>query len=95
MEFKKVTISLPKNLYEEAMNLINRGLFSNISDLIRSGIRNEFKDLEPVIKEFDEKLIYSDQELIKGVAQSRKEAKEGKGVLIKSDKELDKYFEAL
>ena len=43
MEFKKVTISLPKSLYKEGMGLVNQGLFSNFSDLVRSGIRDEFK----------------------------------------------------
>ena len=95
MEFKKVTISLPKNLYEEGQGLINKGLFSNFSDLVRSGIRSEFKELQPVIKDFDERVIYSDKELIAGVKQSIKESRAGKGRIIKSDKEMDEYFEAL
>jgi len=95
MEFKKVTISLPKNLYQESMNLIKSGLFSNFSDLVRSGIREEFKELQPIIKEFDERIIYSDKELITGVKQSIKEARTGKGKILKSDKEIDKYFEDL
>ncbi|MBU0471019.1 MAG: hypothetical protein KKF89_00280 [Nanoarchaeota archaeon] len=49
MEFKKVTISLPKNLYNQGINLVNKGLFSNFSDLVRSGIRIEFKEIELVI----------------------------------------------
>lgn len=95
MEFKKVTISLPKNLYNQGMNLINKGLFSNFSDLVRSGIRTEFKEIEPVLRDFDESLIYSDKELISGVQQSMKEAKAGQGKILKSDKEMDKYLEAL
>jgi len=95
MEFKKVTISLPKTLYEEGMRLINQGLFSNFSDLIRSGIRSEFKELQPVVKDFDERVIYNDKELITGVTQSRNEARAGKGKILKSDKEIDKYLEAL
>ncbi len=95
MEFKKVTISLPKNLYNQGMNLINKGLFSNFSDLVRSGIRNEFKEIQPVIKDFDEGIIYNDEHLIAGVKQSMKESKAGKGRILKSDKEINKYFEAL
>ena len=95
MEFRKVTISLPKNLYEEGMSLINKGLFSNFSDLVRSGIRGEFKGLQPVIREFDERVIYNDKALILGVKQSMSEAKAGKGKVLKSDKEMDEYFEAL
>jgi len=95
MEFKKVTISLPKNLYKEGMTLIQNGLFSNFSDLVRSGIRGEFKELQPVIREFDERAIYKDKELIAGVKQSMEEAKSGKGKILKSHKDMDKYFEAL
>ncbi len=95
MEFKKVTISIPKNLYQEGIRLVNKGLFSNFSDLVRSGIREEFKELQQVIKDFDERAIYSDEELVAGVKQSIKEAKAGKGRVLKSDKEMDKYFEAL
>jgi len=95
MEFKKVTISLPKNLYEEGMTMVNKGLFSNFSDLVRSGIRGEFKDLQSVSQDFDEKYIYSDKELVQGVKQSMIEAKAGKGKVLKSDKDMDEYFEAL
>jgi len=95
MEFKKVTISLPKNLYEEGMGLVNKGLFSNFSDLVRSGIRDEFKGLQLVVKDFDERFVYSDKKLIAGVKQSMKEAKAGKGRILKSDKEMNKYFEEL
>ena len=95
MEFKKVTISLPKNLYTQSMNLINKGLFSNFSDLVRSGIRTEFKEIEPIVRDFDESMIYNDKELIAGVQQSMTEAKVGKGRILKSDKDMDEYFEAL
>jgi hypothetical protein len=40
-------------------------------------------------------MIYEDKKLIAGVQQSMKEAKEGKGKILKSDKEMDQYFEAL
>lgn len=95
MEFKKVTISLPKSLYQEGISLVDKGLFSNFSDLVRSGIREEFKGLQPIIKDFDERAIYSDKELVAGVKQSMEEAKAGKGKVLKSDKEMDEYFEAL
>ena len=95
MEFRKITISLPENLYQEGMDLIQSGLFSNFSDLVRSGIREEFKELRPVIEDFNERVIYSDQKLVAGVQRSMKEAKVGKGKVLKSDKEMDEYFEAL
>lgn len=78
MEFKKVTISLPKSLYDEGMCLVNKGLFSNFSDLVRSGIREEFKELQSLSRDFDERNIYNDKLLIQGVKQSKIEAKTGK-----------------
>ena len=95
MEFKKITISLPKNLYQEGMSLVSKGLFSNFSDLVRSGIREEFKELQMVSKDFDDRLLYEDEELIKSVKKSTKEAKAGKGKILKTEKEMDEYFKKL
>lgn len=95
MEFKKITISLPKNLYNESMNMIQSGLFSNFSDLVRSGIREEFKELQEIRKNFDERVLYNDKRLIAGIKQSVKEAKSGKGRVLKSDKDVDKYLKEL
>lgn len=95
MEFKKVTISLPKHLYDEGMNLVNRGFFSNFSDLVRSGIRDEYKELQPMIRDFDERNIYADRALVEGVKTSVNEAALGKGKLLKSEEEMDDYFERL
>jgi len=95
MEFKKITISLPTNLYNESMNLVKNGLFSNFTDLVRTGIREELKELRQLIQDFDERFIYNDKKLISGVKQSMKEASAGKGKVLKSDKEMDKYFKRL
>ena len=95
MEFKKVTISLPKNLYDESMHVVKGGLFSNFSDLVRTGIREELKELRQLIHDFDERFVYNDKKLISGVKQSIKEARVGKGKILKSDKEMDKYFKSL
>jgi len=95
MEFKKITISLPTNLYNESMNLVKNGLFSNFSDLVRTGIREELKELRQLTQDFDERFIYNDKKLISGVKQSMKEASAGKGKVLKSDKEMDKYFKRL
>ena len=92
MEFRKVTISLPDRMYQEGMLLVKKGLFSNFSDLVRSGIREEFKELKPVTIDIDDRIIYNDKELIMKVKQN---AKETKGKILKSDKEMDEYFEAL
>jgi len=95
MEFKKITISLPKNLYNESMSVVKGGLFSNFSDLVRTGIREELKELRQLIQDFDDRFVYSDKKLISGVKQSMKEASAGKGKVLKSDKEMDKYFKSL
>ena len=95
MQFRKVTISLPKNLYNEGMDLVNKGFFANFSDLVRSGIREEFKELKPILNNFDERIIYGDKRLIKGVLKSSEQVKKGKGILITSEKELDKHFKKI
>ena len=77
MEFKKVTISLPKKLYDEGMKMVDKGFFSNFSDLIRSGIREEFKEMRRISVDFDERHIYSDSNLIAHVKESISESKSG------------------
>jgi len=86
---------MPKNLYDEGMLMVNKGFFSNFSDLVRSGIREEFKELRSVLQDFEERKIYKDKELLKGVKKSNIQAKAGKGKVLKSDKEMDEYFEGL
>ena len=95
MEFKKITISLPKKLYDEGMKMVDKGFFSNFSDLIRSGIREEFKEMQRISIDFDERNIYRDDKLISGVKESFSESKSGKGHILKNEKEMDEYFEKL
>jgi len=100
MEYKKVTISLPEGMYKEAQILVEKGCYSNISDLIRSGIRHEFKEMQPMAREMeeeklDQELIYSDKELIEGVKKSVMEAREGKGKTFKNAKEMKEHLDSL
>jgi Arc/MetJ-type ribon-helix-helix transcriptional regulator len=92
MSFKKVTISVPENLYKESMLLVKKGFFSNFSDLVRSGIREEFKNLKEVVDNFDERSLYQDKELIKSVKKSQNQLKEGKVISLKNKKEVDEFF---
>lgn len=82
-------------MYIEGMKFVNKGMFSNFSDLVRTGIREEFKELNPLIQSFDEQEILNDKELIAGVKQSVKEARSGKGKILKSEKEMNNYFKRL
>ncbi len=93
MKFKKVTISLPERLYDEGNKMVEKGLFSNFSDLVRSGIREEFKEMARVSSEFDRKNIYNDNELVSDVKRSVAEAKEQKGKIAESDEEIDDYMD--
>ena len=82
-------------MYTEGMKLVNKGMFSNFSDLVRTGIREEFKELNPLMQNYDEQEILNDKKLIVGVKQSVKESRAGKGKILKSDKEMDRYFKRL
>lgn len=95
MDFKKVTISIPARMYKEAMFLVKKGLFSSFSDLVRSGIREELKDLRLVIRHMDKDLIYSDKELVKGVKQSMEDVKHGRLRQFKSEEEMDAFLDSL
>ena len=54
MEFKKVNITLPAQLFEKSKQLINKGLYSSFSDLVRSSLRKEIKEEREPLKESDE-----------------------------------------
>ena len=55
----------------------------------------EQKSSKTISEDFDERYIYSDKELVKGVKQSMKELKGGKGRVFKTNKEIDKYLKEL
>jgi len=54
MEFKKVNITLPAQLLEKSRQLIDRGLYSNFSDLVRSSLRREIKEDKELLTENNE-----------------------------------------
>ena len=53
------------------------------------------KRLQPVLQDFDERVLYTDDALIAGVKQSQLEAQKRKGKILKSDQEMDEYFKEL
>ena len=95
MEFKKVTITLPKSLCSECEALIKRGLFANMSDIVRAGIREQLTSLKEVSEDLDEKYVYNDKKLIAGVKKSEEQIRQGKGIRFKNVKEMRKYLEEL
>ena len=54
MEFKKVNITLPAQLFERSKQLIEKGHYSSFSDLVRSTLRKEIKEEQEPQKESDE-----------------------------------------
>jgi len=54
MEFRKVNITLPAQLFERSRQLIEKGLYSNFSDLVRSSLRRELKEDQQLLGQEDE-----------------------------------------
>ena len=52
MEFRKVNITLPAPLFKKAKELVEKGHYSNFSDLVRSGLRKEIKEYQELLKLF-------------------------------------------
>ena len=50
MEFRKVNITLPVQLFEKSKELVDKGLYSNFSDLVRSSLRKELKEDQELLK---------------------------------------------
>jgi len=47
--YQKVTLTIPTQLYKQAQSLVKKGVFSNISDVIRSGIRSQILEMRDVV----------------------------------------------
>ena len=54
MEFRKVNITLPVQLFEKSKQLVEKGLYSNFSDLVRSTLRRELKEEHQLVSKEDE-----------------------------------------
>ena len=54
MEFKKVNITLPVQLFEKSKQLIEKGVYSSFSDFVRSSIRKELKEERQSLSKEDE-----------------------------------------
>ena len=91
-EFQRINITLPKRLVEKSKILLDEGLYSNFSELIRESIKNELlldKDLlgkkallnkwfsEEASKGQDTSNL-TQEELIKRIRRSRDELWRGK-----------------
>ena len=54
MEFRKVNITLPAQLFEKSKQLVEKGFYSNFSDLVRSTLRKELKGEQQLASKEDE-----------------------------------------
>ena len=73
MEMKKVLITLPKSLYNRAKHLTREGYFSNFSELVREGIRQELRELHDIRKEEYTKQLKKLRSVIKPSKKGKKE----------------------
>ena len=50
MKFQRINITLPEPLVKQSRILIEEGLFSNFSELVKTGIKDELKMDLPLIR---------------------------------------------
>lgn len=74
-----INISLPTQLKSEAEELVENGLYVSFSDLVRDSIRKLIADAK-----YD--LLY---------LQTKRDYKNGKATVLKSQKDIDDYFKKL
>ncbi len=73
-----VNISLPVKLREQAQELVDGGFYASFSDLVRDSLRRI------VIKNKYDLML----------EEAIEDEKKGKGVLLKTEKEIDEYFKS-
>ncbi len=49
MRVKEITVTIPEYLYQESLRITELGMFSDLSELISSGIRRELKDARALL----------------------------------------------
>jgi Arc/MetJ-type ribon-helix-helix transcriptional regulator len=74
-----INVSLPDKLKEEAEALIDLGLYVSFSDIVRDSLRG-------IIAKSKYDLLYED---------AKKDIKEGRAVILKSEKDIDNFFKKL
>ncbi len=74
-----INISLPTTLKSQAENAVGLGLYSSFSDFVRTAMREHLAAIKYNV----------------WAEEAKKEKREGKGTIIKSDAELDAYFRKL
>ena len=84
MEFKKITVSLPANLYEKASIRVCKGYYSSISDFVRSGMRKELREFDYEYEELPEEIeegLYKDKDLQERIKEAEKRYKRGESIV--------------
>jgi len=76
----RVNINIPEALFNRSQQLVEKGFFSNFSELVRDGIREK-------VKEYEDKTSLSEEE--KRLFTMLKKANE-KGMLL-NEKEMKKH----
>ena len=74
-----VNISLPDKLKDQAQDLIANGFYSSLSDLIRDSLRTTIEK-----NKYDLLADEAGNDLINGT-----------GILLKSEEEVDRYFDSI
>jgi Arc/MetJ-type ribon-helix-helix transcriptional regulator len=74
-----INISLPKELKILAEKEIKKGFYASFSDLVRSSLRKT--------------LLESELDAL--LQEAKKEKRQGKGVVLKTDEDIDNYFKTL
>lgn len=74
MKSKRVTLTLPIDLYNKSKKLTKAGIFHNLSELFRTAIKEEVEDISLLLEVKDKK-----KQWIEGLMEIRKEIKKAGG----------------
>ena len=54
MAEKRINIIIPEALYQRAVEMINKGFYSNVSEMVREGLRKQVLDYENIMDKLRE-----------------------------------------
>ena len=54
---QRINITLPTSLYKLAMQLVEEGIYSNFSELVRNCLRKEIKRAQPLLEKIKKQKV--------------------------------------
>ena len=88
MQEQRISLTIPKQLYNDSLGLVNSQLFSDFNEVVKSGLRRELEELAPFVKSSKNKSKRNEAEQWRYIVKIMREKLKAQGGLKKTHEEL-------